>query len=78
MKTIVVAVLLNASAVCLAHAEANLPPPSSSETLSDRDRIRMDRAKDAAVIKDAGSARPWDKDTQGKRPWDKLPPEAPR
>jgi hypothetical protein len=71
-----IALLLGAATTCCANAQTDLPPAG---TPSARDRIRMDRAKDAAaVIRDANAPRPWDKDSRGKRPWEVSVPERPR
>jgi hypothetical protein len=72
MKSIIFALLLGVATTCRADAQAGLPP---ADTLSIRDRIKVDRAKDAAaVLKDANAPRPWDKDSGGKRPWEAPPP----
>jgi len=76
MKSIIIALLLGVATTCLASAEPALP---SADPPSARERIKMDRAKDAAaVIKDANSPRPWDKDSGGKRPWDAPVPARPK
>jgi hypothetical protein len=76
MKSIIIALLLSVATASFASAE---PASSSTDAPSARDRIKMDRAKDAAaVIKDANAPRAWDKDSSGKRPWEVSVPERPR
>lgn len=68
MKSIIFALLLGVATASVAEAESALP---SADAPSARDRIKMERAKDAAiVVKDANAPRPWDKDMNGKRPWE--------
>jgi hypothetical protein len=76
MKVILVAVLLSTTVIGQARSETaptpvappiNAPP---TNTLSDRDRIKNDRAKAAAEEKNSSTARPWDRNANGKRPWD--------
>jgi hypothetical protein len=81
MKAILVAVIFGTTVIGQARSETapspvappidappiNAPPINA---LSDRDRIKNDRAKAAAEEKNSSTARPWDRDANGKRPWD--------
>jgi len=76
MKSIIIALLVGVATTCLANAEPALP---SADARSARDRIKMERANDAAaVVKDANAPRPWDKDSSGKRPWEAPVAERPK
>jgi hypothetical protein len=76
MKSIIIALLLGVASTCFANAEPVLPP---ADAPSARDRIKMDRAKDAAAVtRDADAPRPWDKDSSGKRPWETTAPVRPK
>lgn len=76
MRFLIITLLLSAATTCSANAQTDIPP---ADTLSVHDRIKMDRAKDAAaMIKDANAPRPWDRDSGGKRPWETPVPVRPK
>ena len=61
MKVLFIALILSTSFIGQVHSETVAPPAT---TLSDRDRIKVDRAKAAAEEKNSTTARPWDRDFQ--------------
>ena len=76
MKFIIIAFLLGVATICCANAQTDVAP---GETPSVHDRIKMERAKDAAAMtKDANAPRPWDRDSGGKRPWETPVPVRPK
>ncbi|MGL3107941.1 hypothetical protein [Bradyrhizobium sp. BR 1432] len=52
----------------LAQVSSTQKPP-----LTDREQVKVDRAKAAKAEKSAPTTRPWDRDADGKRPWDQKP-----
>ena len=75
MKVLFIALILSTSFIGQVHSETVAPPAA---TLSDRDRIKVDRAKAAAEEKNSTTARPWDRDSNGKRPCDIALPASPK
>jgi hypothetical protein len=75
MKVLFIALLLSTSFISQVRSETIAPPAT---TLSDRDRIKVDRAKAAAEEKNSTTARAWDRDSNGKRPWDVVLPASPK
>jgi hypothetical protein len=75
MKVLFIALLLSTSFISQVRSETVAP---AATALSDRDRIKVDRAKAAAEEKNSTTARPWDRNSNGKRPWDIALPAAPK
>jgi hypothetical protein len=56
--------------------QAEYPQNPAGELLTDRERIKLNRANDAAESNGGKATRPWDRDADGKRPWEKKLPSS--